>query len=159
MPDLENKTTRENIAKKLNLLHQARQNCIKSESSFKIKQALKHKVSTNSDIIYNTRDLVYYKRKDNLNWKGPASVIGRDEQQMLVKHGSPYMRVHPRNLQLRNNNIFENRFNKKRFNIVNDDCQNVKVLFDNEKMCDSDNMFDNEIICRTVGESDKNENI
>ena len=37
--------------------------------------------------------------------------------------------------------------------------QNVKVLFDNEKMCDSDNMFDNEIICRTVGESDKNENI
>ena len=78
---------------------------------------------------------------------------------MLVKHGSPYMRVHPRNLQLRNNNIFENRFNKKRFNIVNDDCQNVKVLFDNEKMCDSDNMFDNEIICRTDGESDKNENI
>ena len=106
MPDLENKTTSENIAKKLNLLHQARQNCIKSESSFKIKQALKHKVSTYSDIIYNTRDLVYYKRKDNLNWKGPASVIGRDEQQMLVKHGSPYMRVHPRNLQLRNNKQF-----------------------------------------------------
>ena len=23
-------------------------------------------------------DLVYYKRKDNLNWKGSASVIGRD---------------------------------------------------------------------------------
>ena len=37
--------------------------------------------------------------------------------------------------------------------------QNVKVLFDNEKMCDSDNMFDNEIICRTDGESDEDENI
>ena len=27
-------------------------------------------------------DLVYYKRKDNLNWKGSASVIGRDGQQV-----------------------------------------------------------------------------
>ena len=35
----------------------------------------------------------------------------------------------------------------------------MKVLFDNEKMCDNDNMFDNEIISPIDGESDKNENI
>ena len=61
------------VAKNLNALHQARQIYIKSESSFKIKQVLKHQVRTYSDIIYNT--------DDNLNWKGPASVTGRDGQQ------------------------------------------------------------------------------
>ena len=78
MPALESKTTSEIVAKNLNALHQARQNYIKSEFSSKIKQALKHQVQTCSDLIYNTGDLVYYKWEDNLNWKGPASVIGRD---------------------------------------------------------------------------------
>ena len=75
LPALENKTS-EIVAKNLNVLHQARKSCIKSESSSKIKQALKYQVQTYSYEIYNTGDLVYYKRKDNLNWKGPASVIG-----------------------------------------------------------------------------------
>ena len=83
LPALENKTTSEIAAKNLNAIHN-----IKSESSSKIKQALKHQVRTYSDIIYNTGDLVYYKQKDNLNWKGPAFVIGRDGKQVLVKHGS-----------------------------------------------------------------------
>ena len=33
----------------------------------------------------------------------------------------------------------------------------MKVVFDNEKMCDND-MFDKEVICPIDGESDKNEN-
>ena len=72
LPALENKTTSEIVAKNLNALYQARKNYIKSESSSKIKQALKHQVWTYSDVIYNTGDLVYYKQKENLNWKGPA---------------------------------------------------------------------------------------
>ena len=43
LPALENKTTCEIVAKTLNALHEARQNYIKSESSSKIKQVLKHK--------------------------------------------------------------------------------------------------------------------
>ena len=35
----------------------------------------------------------------------------------------------------------------------------MKVLFDNEKMCGNDGMFENEIICPKDGGSDKNENI
>ena len=69
MPALENKTTSGIVAKNLNELHQAKQNCIKSESSFKIKQALKHQVRTYGNVIHNTGRLVYYKRKDKLNWK------------------------------------------------------------------------------------------
>ena len=99
LPALENETTSEILAKNLYALHQARQNYIKSEFLSKIKQALKHQVQTYSDIIYNTSDLVYYKRKDNLNWKGPASAIGRDGQQVLVKQGLRYIWVHPHNLQ------------------------------------------------------------
>ena len=104
LPALENKIASEIVAKNLSALHQARQNYIKSESSSTIKQALKHQVWTYRDIIYNTDDLVYYKRKDNLNWKGSASVIGQDGQQVLVNYGSRYVRVHACNLQLRNNN-------------------------------------------------------
>ena len=90
---------------------------------------------------------------------------------MLVKQGSRYIRVHPCNLQLRNNNLCENKDSfpsdidsstsslEKGPSVVTDYFQNVKVLFDNEKMGGNDNMFDNEVICPIDGESDKNENI
>ena len=155
------------VAKNLNALHQARQSYIKCESSSKIKEALKHHVQTHSDIVYNTGDLVYYKWKDNLNWKESASAIGRDGQQVLVKHGSRYIGVHLCNLQLRSN-LYEN---KDSFPSDTDsstsslekgpsyDFQNVKVLFDNEKMGGNGNMFGNEVICPIDRESDKNENI
>ena len=44
---------------------------------------------------------------------------------------------------------------EKGSNIVIDDFQNVKVLFDNESMFHNDNVFDNENICPKDGESDK----
>ena len=90
---------------------------------------------------------------------------------MLVKHGSRYIRVHPCNLQLRNSNLSENKDSfaydidsstsslEEGCNIATDNFQNVKVLFDNEKMCDNDNVFDNEVICPIDGESDKDESI
>ena len=75
--------------------------------------------------------------------------------------------VHPCNLQLRNNNLYENKDSfssdidsstsnlEKGLSVVNGDFQNVKVLFDNEKMGDNDNVFDNEVICPVDGELDK----
>ena len=83
---------------------------------------------------------------------------------MLVKHGSRYIRVHPCNLQLRNSSFAYDIDSstsslEEGCNIATDNFQNVKVLFDNEKMCDNDNVFDNEVICPIDGESDKDENI
>ena len=43
--------------------------------------------------------------------------------------------------------------------VVTDDFQNARVLFDNEKMCDNENMFYNEIICPIDGKWDKTKNI
>ena len=84
------------LAQNLNVLYTVTQNYIKNESSSKIKQALKQ-TRTYIDIIDSKGDVEYYKRKDNL--------IGRDVQQILVKHGSDYIRVHAYKLHLRSNNI------------------------------------------------------
>ena len=32
---------------------------------------------------------------DSPKWKGPASVVGKAGQQVLLKHGGHYIRVHP----------------------------------------------------------------
>ena len=46
--------------------------------------------------------MVYYKRANNNDWKGPGTVIGQDGQQVLAKHVSTYIRVHPCKLQMVN---------------------------------------------------------
>ena len=37
---------------------------------------------------YVIGDNVYYKRRTDDYWKGPATVIGQENQQVLIKHGS-----------------------------------------------------------------------
>ena len=40
-------------------------------------------------------DSVYYKRNNSKQWKGLGKVVGQDGQQILIKHGSYYIRCHP----------------------------------------------------------------
>ena len=47
-------------------------------------------------------DEVYYKWNDSNQWKGPRTVIGKENKQVIVKHGGQHIRVHPCCLQLRN---------------------------------------------------------
>ena len=79
----------------LQALHVARQAFIQAESSSKIRKALNSNVRSYSDAVYCHGDLVYYKRLDSPKWKGPASVLGKEGQQVLLKHGGRYIRVHP----------------------------------------------------------------
>ena len=79
----------------LNALHRAREAFIESESSEKLRRALNHNIRSSGDIKYITGDRVYYKRLANRKWCGPAVVLGQDGQQVLVKHGGIYVRVHP----------------------------------------------------------------
>lgn len=95
LPSLTNKPKSAIIAENLNALHKAREAFIQSENSEKIKRALSHPVRTSGDIKYINGDSVYYKRKDGNEWHGPAVVLGQDGQQVLVKHGGVYVRVHP----------------------------------------------------------------
>lgn len=101
LPALENKTSSQIVADNLNTLHSARENYIKSESSEKLKRALKHNVRTHSETVFNTGNVVFYKRSRDKKWSGPATVIGSDNQQILLKHGSFTIRVHSSNVTLR----------------------------------------------------------
>ena len=100
LPALEGRTTSEMVADNLNAMHSARHQYIKSESSDKLRRALRHQKRTYSDIKYTTGDLVYYKREGANQWRGPGTVIGQDGQQVLVRHSSSLVRVHPCRLQL-----------------------------------------------------------
>ena len=73
---------------------------ISSENSEYIRRALSHNIRGSADVKYDTGDSVYYKRIDGKEWHGPAKVLGQDGQQVLVKNGSNYIRVHPCRLQL-----------------------------------------------------------
>ena len=93
-PALEGKTTSEIVACNLNTMHAAHQAFIKSESAERLRRALRHRTHTYSDMKYFTGNIVYYKRNSSNEWKGPGTVIGQDGQQVLVKHGGSYVRVH-----------------------------------------------------------------
>ena len=82
------------VERNLAAMRSAREAFIQSESSEKIKRALKSKVRSFNDARFQNGDRVYYKRNDSDKWKGPGSVIGQENKQVLVKHGSEYVRVH-----------------------------------------------------------------
>ena len=81
-------------------LHKARQAFISSESSEKIRRALNNNVRMSGDTKYITGDSVYFKKINKKRWRGPGKVLGQDGQQVLVKYGSNYVRVHPCRLSL-----------------------------------------------------------
>ena len=73
-------------------------NFIESESSEKLRRALRHQVRTNLADSFKNGDLVLFKRNESDRWMGPGSVIGWEHKQVLVKHGGTYVRVHPSRL-------------------------------------------------------------
>lgn len=42
---------------------------------------------------------MFYKRANNTVWRGPGTVNSTDGQQILIKHGSFYVRVRPCSVQ------------------------------------------------------------
>ena len=79
---------------------EARLAFIKSEPYEKLRWALRHQVRRSSEVKYVTGDKLYYKRRTDDYWKGPATVIGQDNQQVMIKHGSTYQRMHLCRLRL-----------------------------------------------------------
>ena len=84
----------------LNAIHAARTAFIACENDEKIRRALKANIRSSGEIKYVTGDKIFYKRDSSTEWHGPGFVIGQMDQQVFVKHGSFYIRVHPCRLQL-----------------------------------------------------------
>ena len=129
LPALEAKTSSEIVAMNLNAMHSAREKYIESESSDKLRNAIRSQVRTHNDEKYDTGDIVYYKRKNDKTWKGPASVIGQDGQQVFIKHGSYYNRVHPCCLQKKSTQLNLNDFTPPQDKTSQDDNE----IIDNEQ--------------------------
>ena len=79
----------------LKIMHAARREYLRSESSSKIRRAINNNIRTTGDIKFINGDRVYYKRNDSKRWHGPGYVIGQDGQHVLVRHQSTWIRVHP----------------------------------------------------------------
>ena len=108
-PAFDGVTSEKILRDTLNALHCNRKAFTASESSEKIRRALNHNVRPSGDIKYFTGDKVYYKRLGKIKWKGPGVVLGQDGQQVLVKHGGIYVRVHPCRLMLVNSDCSSNK--------------------------------------------------
>ena len=81
------------LAMHLNAKHASRKAFIQAESSEKIRRALRHQVRPTGNVFQNGV-LVYYKRDDSKEWKGPGSVIGQDGKVVIIRHGSSIIRAH-----------------------------------------------------------------
>ena len=101
LPAITGTKTSQLIRGTLNAIHAARTAFIASENDEKIRRALKSNIRTTGDVKYVTGDKVFYKRDAVNQWHGPVTVIGQVDQQVFVKHGSFYIRVHPCRLQLK----------------------------------------------------------
>ena len=98
LPALENPTSSDLVRENLNTMHKARENFIKSEASERIKRALKHNVRTYSEVVFSPGEEVYYRGRNDKRWKGPAKVLGKESNFVLIRNGATYYRCHPCNL-------------------------------------------------------------
>ncbi|CAG2192303.1 unnamed protein product [Mytilus edulis] len=88
---LEGETMSKTMGKHLVGLHEARKAFVASESSEKIRRALRKQVRPSGEKFRNG-DKVYFLR-DN-QWKGPGTVIGQDNVVVFIRYGGTYVRVH-----------------------------------------------------------------
>ena len=68
LPALEGVTSSKLIAEHLNAMHRARKAFIETESSEKLRRALRRKTRSATGLIFDIGDLVYYKRNDSKYW-------------------------------------------------------------------------------------------
>ena len=123
LPALEEIPSTEIIAANLKAIQEARKAFIHSESSEKLKRALRHNTRSCNDLKVYSGDSVYYKRNNSKRWKGPGIVLGQDGQQILIKHGSNYVRCHPCHVTLTRDKHFDS--SKERDEHVDDQEQRV----------------------------------
>ena len=92
---LETATHSDIVLKNLTAMQAARKAFIESQANGRICRAIRHQTHQSTPYIFQNGDSVYFKRDSSNEWKGPGTVIGIDNQTVLNKHGSVYVRVHP----------------------------------------------------------------
>ena len=93
LPALEGTTISKTLGKHLNAMHAGRKAFIMAESSEKIRRALRHQIRPTST-VFTTGELVYFKRDNQAEWKGPGTVIGQDGKTVMINYSGYVVRVH-----------------------------------------------------------------
>ena len=94
-PAVSNSKYTEIVEEHLKVMRRARTAFLQAESSERIRRALNKRIRTSCEARYITGDTVYFKRKDERAWKGPAKIIGQDGCMVLIRYQSTWVRVHP----------------------------------------------------------------
>ena len=89
----------------ISALHAARKAFIETESSSKLKLALKNNLRPATGTVFSVGDEVYYKRDDSHEWKGPGKVLGHDRPVVFIRKGSRYIKAHTCRVQPASTNI------------------------------------------------------
>ena len=76
-PAMNTATSSDLVRENLNALHKARENFVKSESSDRIRRALRYNVHTCLEVDFQPGERVYYKCRKDKGWRGPAKCLGR----------------------------------------------------------------------------------
>ena len=74
-------------------MYQSRLSFMKANNSEKLRRALRGRVA-NVETEYYTGDKVFFKKKNQKKWSGPATVIGKDGKQVFIRQGGSMFRVH-----------------------------------------------------------------
>lgn len=92
-PSLEGITISEMFAEHISALHAGRKAFIQAEASEKVRRALKHKVRSWENSV-SIVDMVYYKRDNHNEWKGPGNVLGQNGKNYNNRSRWPVYQVH-----------------------------------------------------------------
>ena len=92
-PALEESLASDIVRCTLTAIHKARQDFNQKESCEKLRWSILHNIRPTGEKV-STGDLVSYRRSGDDKWRGPGTVIGKENKQILVKHGGVYYRCY-----------------------------------------------------------------
>ena len=84
----------QDVRKHMTRLNKAREAFRIADNDERIKRALKAKISGAYDEFFEADDRVYFKKDQNIEWSGPASVIGQQGKVVFLRYGNNLRRVH-----------------------------------------------------------------
>ena len=87
------------IIEHLKALHSSLESFMKAESSAKLRNALR-KQTRHTREHFDLGQAVYYKRNNDIKWKGPGKIAGQDGSVVFIRHGDFYIKVHCSRIQI-----------------------------------------------------------
>ena len=86
LPANEEADVSNSVQMNLNAMYLSRKAYLKAENSERVKKALKRPLrDINQDFVID--DMVFYKRPNIERWKGPAKIVGKEVNTLILRHG------------------------------------------------------------------------